>query len=146
MKSLYESILDIDDITSQDIPKVCDVYDVGGVYVDNNFGLSTAQPITKYFDWRKVLSYCKKVDYERTRANRNPGPYSDEFAKICSQAPALGLEQNIAGAFRMFVKKGVTVVLRKPELEPERGWLSYVIYNTKEPSNKIEISIRLKKK
>lgn len=144
MKSLYESILDVD-LDTQQMPILSDEYELTNAFLDPE-GIGMNLPLTKYFDWRKVQSYCKKMKYHIETVWAYDGVPFGELIAICKNVQVLGFEQNILGALRMFLKDKTDIVLDDSRKIKDSIYLTYKLTSHKTPAYSLFFHLTLQKR
>ena len=143
MKSLYESILDVD-LDTQQMPILSDDYKLTNAFLDSE-GIGMKTPLTRYFDWRKVQSYCKKMKYHIETVWTYDGIPFGELIAICKKVQSLGFEQNILGALRLFLNDKTDIVLDDSRKIKDSIYLSYKITSHKAPPYSLFFHLTLKR-
>lgn len=143
MKSLYESILDVD-IDTQSMPLLQDEYKLINAFLDPE-GIGMKPTLTQFFDWRRVQSYCKKMKYPIETVWTYDGVPFGELIAICKNVQSIGFEQNILGTLRLFLKDKTYIVLDKSGKSNGDIYLSYKITSHKQPRYSLIFHLTLRR-
>ena len=146
MKSLYESILDDEQvIASQSMKRLKDVYDISNITMGND--AYTDVQIARYFKWNDIKNYCKKNGIKPEKGYSVHGTDIGELPAIILNVPYIGFAQNIMVLLRGFLKARFTIAISKDEWKTDK---IYTIYNitkpTGDPEDTMEMIIWYKKK
>jgi len=147
MKSLYESILDDEQvIASQSMKRLRDVCDISNITMGNE-AWSEVQ-LTRYFKWNDIKNYCKKNGLKPEKRFTLNGIDIGELPAIIYNVPCIGFEQNIMVLLRGFLKSRFTISL--DDKEWKGGSSKYTSYKitkpTGDPEDTMEMTIWYKEK
>ena len=139
MKSLYESILDDEEvIANQSMKLLKDVYDISNITMGNE-AWSEVQ-VARYFKWNDIKNYCRKNGLKPEKRFSLNGVDISELPTIASNVPYIGFEQNILVLLRGFLKSRFTIAISNDK------WTSnspHIIYNITKPSGDPEDNLEL---
>lgn len=141
MKSLYESILDIDNVVQQDMPILEDKYTIYNCPLEG--GSYNRVVLTNFFDWRKMQAYCRKQNYKINPRFKLGQMQYGELVAICNHVQALGFEQNIVCDLKPFLKKNFDIMLTKKTTEKNCVFCTYTISSRKSEDPDAQMSFTL---
>ncbi len=148
MKSLYESILDDEQvIASQSMKRLKDVFDILSITMGND-SHTNVQP-ARYFKWNDIKNYCKKNGLKIEKRISVDGIDISEMPAIIYNVMYIGFEQNILVLLRGFLKARFTISLDESEVYSggDRRYTTYKITKpTGDPEDTLEMTVWYKKK